>query len=459
MTSALDDVLTEIGHLLGARLSTSMAVREQHGTGEAYHETMPPDAVAFAHSVEEVQTIARICNAHGVPLIPYGAGTSLEGHVNAVRGGIALDLSEMNKVRDLNQEDLDCICEPGVTREALNSYLRDTGLFFSVDPGAEATIGGMAATRASGTNTVRYGTIRDNILALKVVLANGEVITTGCRARKSSAGYDLTRLFVGSEGTLGIIVELTLRLHGRPEAISSAICSFETLEDAVNSVIPIIQLGIPIAKIELLDDIQVAACNRYSGTDYPPKPTLFFEFHGSPSAVEEQSASVRDIALDCGGYDFHWATEVEARTRLWQARYDAFYASKNLIKGASVWSTDVCVPVSQLADCIAETRRDIEEADILAPILGHVGDGNFHVFFVLNPKDSAAHAKAKAVNEKLMARALSVQGTCTGEHGIGMGKIAVLEKELGAEAVNTMKVIKAALDPKGILNPGKIFSS
>ncbi len=450
-----DPVVRALRELLGDRLSTSAAVREQHGRAEAYHPSVPPEAVAFVESTAEVADIVKLCAAHRCPVIAFGTGTSLEGHVAALRGGLSIDLSRMNAVLEVNSDDLDCRVQAGVTRKQLNDYLRDTGLFFPIDPGADASLGGMAATRASGTNAVRYGTMRELVLGLTVVLADGRVVRTGGRARKSSAGYDLTRLLVGSEGTLGVITEVQLRLFGIPEAISAAVCSFPSLEGAVNSVILTIQMGIPVARIELLDEIQMDAINRYSGLDYPVQPTLFFEFHGSTRGVEEHAETVGGICAELGGSDFRWATRQEDRTRLWQARHDAYYACLALRPGAQGWATDVCVPISRLAECLLETRRDVDAAGLLAPIVGHVGDGNFHLVFVLDPEDKEEWDRAETVNKRMVERALAMDGTCTGEHGIGYGKIKYLDAEHG-EAVAVMRQVKSALDPDNIMNPGKI---
>jgi D-lactate dehydrogenase (cytochrome) len=443
--------------LLGERLSTSAAVREQHGKDESYHTPAAPDAVAFAESTEEIAAIVSLCAQHRVPVIPFGTGTSLEGHVAALHGGVCIDVSRMDQVIEVNPEDLDCRVQAGVTRKALNDYLRDTGLFFPIDPGADASLGGMTATRASGTNAVRYGTMRENVLGLTVVTADGRVIRTGGRARKSSAGYDLTRLFVGSEGTLGVIAEIQLKLYGIPEAISAAVCSFATLEGAVNAVIQTIQSGIPVARIELLDEVQMDAVNRYSKLDYPVQPTLFFEFHGSEAGVAEQTERVGEIAAEFGGGNFEWATRPEDRTRLWQARHDAYYAAIALRPGCKGWPTDVCVPISRLAECILETRKDIDERGIITPIVGHVGDGNFHLVFVVDPNNPEEMETARDVNQRMVIRALEMGGTCTGEHGIGYGKIEFLKAEHGMEAVSVMRQIKNALDPAGLMNPGKIL--
>ncbi|RDD61749.1 FAD-binding oxidoreductase [Ferruginivarius sediminum] len=447
--------LDELGALLGDRLSTSQALREQHGRDESYHPAHAPDAVVFATSTEEVAEIVRICARHRKPVIPFGTGTSLEGHVAALSGGVSLDLSRMNEVLEVNAEDLDCKVQAGVTRKQLNDYIRDTGLFFPIDPGADASLGGMAATGASGTNAVRYGTMRENVLGLTVVMADGSVVHTGGRARKSSAGYDLTRLMVGSEGTLGVITEVRLRLHGIPEAVSSAVCAFPTLEGAVDTAMMVIQSGIPVARMELLDEVQMDAVNRNSKLDYPVQPTIFFEFHGTEASAREQAEMTGEIARDNGGTDFRWATRPEERGKLWQARHDAFYAAIGLRPGAKGWPTDVCVPISRLAECVLETKRDIEETGLLAPIVGHVGDGNFHLVFVVDPDDKAEMEKAAALNDRLVERALRMEGTCTGEHGIGYGKMHLLEQEHG-DLLPAMAAIKRALDPLNIMNPGKI---
>jgi D-lactate dehydrogenase (cytochrome) len=452
---ARDAAIAELKALLGDRLSTAASVREQHGRDESYHASSPPDAVAFAQTTEEVSAIVKICARHKLPVIPYAAGTSLEGHVAALAGGITIDLMQMNKVLQVNAEDLDCRVEPGVTRKQLNEYLRDTGLFFPIDPGANASIGGMAATRASGTNAVRYGTMRENVLALTVVLADGRIIRTSKRARKSSAGYDLTRLFVGSEGTLGVITEITLRLYGIPAAISSAMCSFPSVKDAVDTVIQTIQSGIPIARIELADDVQMDAINKYSKLNQPVAPTLWLEFHGTEASVAEQAEMVQALAADHGGANFSWTTNPEERKKLWQARHDAAYANKALRVGAQVWATDVCVPISRLAECIVETQKDIAASFLPAPIVGHVGDGNFHLTLVLKPEDPKEVAEAERLNDRLVKRALAMEGTCTGEHGVGYGKLDFLIAEHG-EAVSVMRTIKQALDPDNIFNPGKI---
>lgn len=458
-TSRLSDdspLLKELQELLGERLSLAPAVREQHGKDESFHPPYSPTAVAFAHSTIEVSAIVKRCAHYQAPIIPFGTGTSLEGHVAALYGGICIDVSQMNAILKVNPEDLDCTVQAGVTRKQLNQHLRDTGLFFPIDPGADASLGGMTATRASGTNAVRYGTMRENVLSLTAVMADGKIIRTAKRSRKSSAGYDLTRLLVGSEGTLGVITEVSLRLYGIPEATAAAVCSFPSVEAAVNTVILTIQSGIPIARIELADSAQMAAFNLYSDLNYPELPHLFLEFHGSPSSVREQSQAVQDIAQEFGGTDFNWTVAQEDRNRLWQARHNAAYACKALKPGHKLWATDVCVPISRLAECIVETQQDIEQSTLTAPIVGHVGDGNFHLCILVDPDNSDHITRATELNNRLVARALAMEGTCTGEHGIGYGKIDFLKQELGA-AVETMAVIKKALDPANIMNPGKIL--
>ncbi|MBD9494456.1 MULTISPECIES: FAD-linked oxidase C-terminal domain-containing protein [unclassified Ensifer] len=441
----------------GDRFQTGEAIRAQHAHTTTYIPAQLPDGVLFAESAGDVRAIVQIAARHKVPLIPFGTGSSLEGHINAPHGGISVDLSRMNKVLEVNAEDLDCRVEPGITREELNTYLRDTGLFFPIDPGANASIGGMASTRASGTNAVRYGTMKDNVLALTVVTADGRQIRTAHRARKSSAGYDLTRLFVGAEGTLGIITSITLRLQGIPEVISGGVCPFPTIEDACNAVILTIQSGIPVARIELLDALQMKACNGYSGLSYQETPTLFVEFHGSPESVELQARQFGEIASEFGASDFLWTTNPEERARLWKARHNAYWAQKSLIPGAAILSTDVCVPISRLAECVAATQEDSAAHGLTAPIVGHAGDGNFHVGLLFDDKDPADVARAEAFVERLNARALAMDGTCTGEHGIGQGKMPFLEAELG-DALDLMRQIKRSLDPDNIFNPGKIFA-
>jgi len=451
-----DGLLNLLAQIVGAEnLSTAAAVREQHGRDESYHPSAPPDAVVYCTETDQVAAVVRACADRGVPVIPFGTGTSLEGHVAALNGGVCIDLSRMDKILAVNAEDMDVTVQAGVRRKALNDYLRDTGLFFPIDPGADASLGGMTATRASGTNAVRYGTMRENVLSLTVVMADGRVIRTARRARKSAAGYDLTRLFVGSEGTLGVITEITLRLYGIPEAVLAAVCPFPDLESAVNTVILTIQSGIPVARIELLDEAQMDAVNRYSKLDYAVKPTLFFEFHGSDAGVREQVENVKAIAGDFGADDFQWATRAEDRNKLWQARHDAYYAAIALRPGCRGIATDVCVPISKLAECILETRKDIDASGLCAPIVGHVGDGNFHIVFVVDPDNADEMKRAEAVNERMVMRAIALDGTCTGEHGVGYGKIDFLTAEHG-EALVAMRAVKQALDPRNIMNPGKI---
>src|SRR5277367_2404173 len=455
---AVDGVIAALAAQFGNRLVTSQAVREQHGNTVTWIPNQPPDAVVFPQTTEDVQQVVRLCAAARVPVIPFGVGTSLEGQVNAPRGGISLDFRDMNRVLAVHAEDLDCVIEPGITRKTLNEQLRDQGVFFPIDPGADASLGGMAATRASGTNAVRYGTMRDNVLALKVVLANGEVMSTARRAKKSSAGYDLTRLMVGSEGTLGVITELTLRLSGVPEAISSGVCPFPSVEAACNATILTIQSGIPVARIELLDALQVRASNAYSKLSLPETPVLFVEFHGSNASVAEQSERFGEIAKEFGGGPFDWATKAEDRSRLWQARHDAYWAQRGLRPNTQPLATDVCVPISRLAECLTATQRDIADSKLLAPIVGHVGDGNFHVGLLVDMNDEEEVTRVRAFLERLTERALAMDGTRTGEHGIGQGKMKYLPAEHGQPALEAMRAIKRALDPLDIMNPGKIFS-
>ncbi|WP_127598984.1 FAD-binding oxidoreductase [Nitratireductor alexandrii] len=450
-------VLGVLKQRFGERFQTGQAIREQHAHTTTYIPAQLPDGVVFVHSTPEVQEVVRLCATYRVPVIPFGTGTSLEGHVNAPGGGISLDLMGMDKIVSVNAEDLDCTIEPGVTREALNTYLRDTGLFFPIDPGANASLGGMASTRASGTNAVRYGTMRDNVLALTAVTADGQTVTTAKRAKKSSAGYDLTRLFIGAEGTLGIITSLTLRLQGIPQAMSGGVCPFPSVEAACEAVIATIQMGVPVARIELVNRLQMKAMIAYSKLDYPESPCLFLEFHGTESGVAEQAQLFGEIAAEHGGGPFIWTQVAEERTKLWKARHDAYWASLPLRPGARGLSTDVCVPISRLAECIAETERDIEAMGLVAPIVGHVGDGNFHVLVLMDPEDTREIAQAEAFVARLNERALAMEGTCTGEHGIGQGKAKFLELELGT-GVDVMRAIKKALDPQNILNPGKIFA-
>ncbi|WP_411341355.1 FAD-linked oxidase C-terminal domain-containing protein [Sphingopyxis sp. J-6] len=438
------------------RFQRGEAVLGQHGASETHFATVLPDAVVFAYSTEEVVALVKLCAAADIPIVPFGAGTSIEGNAAPIRGGISLDMSQMDRVLAVHAEDFDCVVQPGVRREELNVHLRDQGLFFPIDPGANATIGGMASTRASGTNAVRYGTMKDAVLSLEVVTPQGEVIRTARRARKSAAGYDLTRLYVGSEGTLGIITEVTLRLHPVPDTISAAVCSFDTLGGAVDTVVQSIQCAVPLARVEILDAKQMTAVNRWSKLDYPEAPTLFFEFHGSASHVAEQVETVKMLAEANGGGSFGWSNLPEERTKLWRARHEAYYAAVNMRAGAIGWATDVCVPMSRLAECIAETHADLEGASVPATILGHVGDGNFHVIFSIDPDAPAELDEVEAINAKLIERALAMDGTCTGEHGIGIGKQEWLVAELGG-AVEQMRVIKRAMDPQNLLNPGKIF--
>ncbi|TMC54306.1 MAG: FAD-binding protein [Chloroflexi bacterium] len=446
---------SELRAILGARLSFNEGDRAAHGREESYHRTLSPDMVGYPESTAEVAAIIRACARTATPVIPYGTGTSLEGHIAAVNGGLCLDTSRMNRVTEIRPADLDVTVQPGVTREALNKALAGHGLFFPVDPGADASLGGMAATRASGTTTVRYGSMRENVLNMEVVLADGRVIRTASRARKSSAGYDLTRLFVGSEGTLGVITELTLRVHGLPEAMSAAVCSFPALEQAVLCVASVIQLGVPVARAELLDEIYIDAVNRRSGLGLKTMSTILFEFHGSEGSVKHDAEEVAALARDFGAASVESATTQQDRNRLWRARHEAYYAGLALRPGSKGLVTDVCVPISSLARCIAETRADIEKTDLIAPILGHVGDGNFHVCFLLDPARADELEQAQAVNRRMVARAIEMGGTCSGEHGVGYGKAEFLAAEHG-EALNVMAALKKTLDPQGIMNPGKM---
>jgi D-lactate dehydrogenase (cytochrome) len=454
--ATIDAVVAELTALFGNRVGTSRAVREQHANTTTWVVGAPPDAVVFPQSVEDVQQVVRICARQRVPVIPFGAGTSFEGHVNAPLGGISVDLKDMNRVIEVHAEDFDCVVEPGVTRKQLNDHLRDQGLCFPVDPGADASLGGMASTRASGTTAVRYGTMRDNVLALKVVLPNGELVSTSRRARKSSAGYDLTRLIVGAEGTLGVVTELTLKLHPIPEATASGVCRLPTVKACCNAAIMAIQSGIPMARVELVDPMQIRVCNAYSKLSLPERPTLFVEFHGTEAGVAEQSERFGEIVRECGGGAFEWATKVEDRNRLWQARHDVFWAAKTYRAGAQVVVTDVCVPISRLAESVTATQEDIERSGLIAPIVGHLGDGNFHACVLVMMDDAGEVARARAFIQRLAERALAMEGTCTGEHGIGEGKKHLLVPEHGRAAVETMRAIKLALDPAGIMNPGKI---
>jgi D-lactate dehydrogenase (cytochrome) len=454
---AVEAAIGALAARFGNRLVTSQAVREQHGNILTWIANQPPDAVVFPQSTDDVQDVVRICVQHQVPVVPFGTGTSLEGHINAPFGGVTIDFRDMNRILAVHAEDLDCVVEPGVTRKQLNEYLRDQGLFFPIDPGADASIGGMSATRASGTNAVRYGTMKDNVLSLKVVLATGEIISTSRRAKKSSAGYDLTRLFVGSEGTLGVITEVTVRLHGIPEAISGGICPFPSVEAACNAAIATIQSGIPVARIELLDEVQVRASNAYSKLTLPETPMLFLEFHGTTAGVAEQSERFGEIATDLGGGPFAWTTNTEERSKLWQARHDAYWAAVALRPGTRPFATDVCVPLSRLAECVVETQRDIAACGMIAPIAGHVGDGNFHCSPLIDMDNPEEVAAARDFNARLVERALAMEGTCTGEHGVGQGKMKYLKAEHG-EALGVMRSIKHALDPNDLMNPGKIVA-
>ncbi|MEC5217424.1 D-lactate dehydrogenase (cytochrome) [Actimicrobium sp. GrIS 1.19] len=451
------DLLDRLRHLLGARLTTTDAMRAHHGRDESPYDPMPPDAVAFAHSTEEVAAIVRACSDHAIPVIAFGCGTSLEGHILALHGGVSIDLSQMRDIIALHAEDLTVTVQAGVTRKQLNDAIRTSGLFFPIDPGADASLGGMAATRASGTNAVRYGTMRENTLALTVVMADGRVIKTGTRARKSSAGYDLTRVLVGSEGTLGIITEVTVRLYPQPEAISAAVCSFDSTADAVNAVIQTIQLGVPVARVEFLDANSVRAINAHDHLALPEQPLLLFEFHGSTASVAEQATQVKDIVAEHHATGFDWATRPEDRSRLWAARHNAYFALLQMRPGCRAITTDCCVPISRLAECILHTRDDCEQHAMIYSIIGHVGDGNFHVLMMVDPDDAADVAKADGINARMVTRALGMEGTCTGEHGVGMHKMDFLIEEHGVDAIDAMRAIKHALDPKNIMNPGKIL--
>ncbi|MEM9146505.1 MAG: FAD-linked oxidase C-terminal domain-containing protein [Pseudomonadota bacterium] len=452
----IESAITALEPHFGARLSRAEAVRAEHGRDEAHHAPQPPDAVIWPATTEEVQRIAGTCSEHGCPIVPWGTGTSLEGHVIPVRGGITVDMGRMDQVLAINQEDMDVVVQPGVTRKRLNEELRATGLFFPVDPGADASLGGMAATRASGTCAVRYGTMREAVLALEVVLADGRAIRSGTRARKSSAGYDLTRLFVGSEGTLGLITELTLRLAGQPEAMSAATCAFHRLEGAVQTVIETIQMGIPVARIELLDPLTIRGFNQYAGYALEEKPTLFLEFHGSEASVAEQAELLGALASENGGIGFDWTTDPEERTRLWSARHNTYYAQQSLRPGAKGFITDACVPISRLAEAILETEADLSESPLLAPLVGHVGDGNFHLSILIDPEHPDELAEAERLAGRISERTLRLGGTVTGEHGIGLGKRKYMAAEHG-EGWQVMGAIKAALDPGGIMNPGKML--
>lgn len=458
MTTTLPQTLVAaLQRHFGNRFNQGESIRLQHGRDESVHAPQPPDGVVLVENTAEIVSVVRLCAEHGVPIIPYGVGSSVEGHVLAPRGGISLDLSAMNQVLAIHAEDGDAVVQPGVTRKQLNDALKGSGLFFPIDPGADASLGGMAATRASGTNAVRYGTMKDNVLATTTVLADGRLLRTGGRARKSSAGYDLTRLLVGSEGTLGIIAELTVRLHPIPEAISAAVCTFPSIDAAVQTVIHTIQLGVPVARIELLDTLSLTAINKFSKTTLSEAPTLFFEFHGTPASVEEQAQTVQSIASELGGANFAWATRPEDRTRLWQARHDAYFACLQLKPGCRCFPTDVCVPISRLAECIAETQDDIAQVSIPIALFGHVGDGNFHLVVLVDTDNAKEMEEAAWISQRVVERAIAMEGTCTGEHGIGLGKRKYLVAEHGDVAVDVMRAVKMALDPANLLNPGKVL--
>jgi D-lactate dehydrogenase (cytochrome) len=452
------DLLAALKAAFGERASTAEAVRAHHGRDESPFEPQLPDAVVFAQSTDEVRAAVKLCGRYDVPIIPYGNGSSLEGHLLAVVGGVSIDLSGMNRVLSIDADDLTATVEAGVSRKALNETLRDTGLFFPIDPGADASLGGMSATRASGTNAVRYGTMRENVLGLTVVLADGRVVKTGSRARKSSAGYDLTRLFVGSEGTLGVITEVTVRLYPQPEAVSAAVCAFPTMGEAVRTVIETIQLGVPIARAEFVDALAIRAINRHSNLTLAESPTLFLEFHGTDASVKEQAERVQEIASEHGGSGFAWATRPEERNRLWAARHNAFFAMLQLKPGCRAVTTDVCVPISRLAECVVETEHDLRASSLPCPIVGHVGDGNFHVAILIDPAKPAELIEAERLNRRIVERALRLGGTCTGEHGVGLHKMEFMLEEHGADAVDVMRSLKHALDPHNLMNPGKIFS-
>ncbi len=441
----------------GDHFSTAAAILERHGKDEAHHPGVPPDGVVFVQTTEEVVEVVNLCAAHDTPIIPYGTGTSLEGHINAIRGGISVDLSLMTAVLEVNEEDLDCRVQAGVTRKALNEELRATGLMFPIDPGADASLGGMTATRASGTNAVRYGTMKDNVLGLTAVLPNGDVVQTGGRAPKSSAGYDLTRLLVGSEGTLAIITEIQLKLYGQPDAVSAAVCAFPDIDAAANTAIMVKQMGIPVARMELVDGDSIRAVNEADQLSMQEKPHIFFEFHGTEDWVREQAMLTQEIATDLGGEDFHWSTKPEERNRLWNARHNMFYSVQRIRPGATAWPTDVCVPISRLAECINQTVEDVAKTNVIAPIVGHVGDGNFHLLYLFDEDDEKEIEQVNWINSRMIDRALAMGGTCTGEHGVGHGKMKYLEREHGSEAVAMMVAIKRALDPQNIMNPGKVL--
>ncbi len=450
-------MIAELKLAFGERFSMANAVRDHHGKDESPYPSMLPDAVIFAESTQEVVHVVQLCNTYKIPLIPYGAGSSLEGHILAIEGGITIDMTGMNKIISLNAEDLTVSVQPGLTRKQLNEQIRDTGLFFPIDPGADASLGGMAATRASGTNAVRYGTMRENVVSLTVVTALGKVVRTARRARKSSAGYDLTRIFVGSEGTLGIITEVTVKLYPQPEAVSAAVCNFPTVHDAVQCVIQTIQLGVPVARVELLDTSAVMASNRYSKLTLRETPLLLFEFHGSVAGVKEQAETVQELARDCGGLDFEWAERPEDRNRLWTARHNAYFAGLQLRPGCKASTTDVCVPISRLAECIDAATKELAAASFPSTIVGHVGDGNFHVLMLVDPDSEAEWAESEQINHRLVRQAIQADGTCTGEHGIGLHKMQFMAEEHGEDALDLMRALKHAFDPNNILNPGKVI--
>jgi D-lactate dehydrogenase (cytochrome) len=455
---APDALLDALARRFGAAFSAAAAVRDQHGRDESPYPMAAPDGVLFAESTQDVADAVRLCALHRTPVIAFGAGSSIEGHVLAVHGGITIDVSRMNALLAVHDEDLTATVQAGVTRKQLNAAIKDTGLFFPIDPGADATLGGMAATRASGTNAVRYGTMRENVVGLTVVTADGAIVRTARRAKKSSAGYDLTRMFVGSEGTLGLITEVTVRLYPQPESVAAAVCSFADVRSAIDTVIQVIQLGIPVARAELLDALTVTAVNRHSHTTLAEQPMLFLEFHGSEASVKDQAESVQQIASEQGGQAFEWALHPEDRSRLWNARHLAFFACLQLKPGCRAFTTDACVPISRLADCIAETLADVAGSSLPVPVFGHVGDGNFHCVILADPHSADEMAEAERLNQRVMRRALSMDGTCTGEHGIGLHKMALLHEELGDEAVGLMQALKRAWDPLDILNPGKVVA-
>ncbi len=452
-----EEMIAAFKQVFGNRFSMTQAQRDHHGKDESPYPSMLPDAVVFVESTEEVVQVVQLCNQYKIPLIPYGAGSSLEGHILAIEGGITIDMTAMNKIISLNAEDLTVSVQPGLTRKQLNEQIRDTGLFFPIDPGADASLGGMAATRASGTNAVRYGTMRENVVSLTVVTAQGKIVRTARRARKSSAGYDLTRIFVGSEGTLGVITEVTVKLYPQPEAVSAAVCNFPTVHDAVQCVIQTIQLGVPIARVELLDTSAVMASNKYSKLTLRETPLLLFEFHGSVAGVKEQAETVQELARDCGGMDFEWAERPEDRNRLWTARHNAYFAGLQLRPGCKASTTDVCVPISRLAECIDAATKELEAASFPSTIVGHVGDGNFHVLMLVDPNSQPEWEESERINHRLVRQAIQAEGTCTGEHGIGLHKMQFMAEEHGEDALDLMRALKHAFDPNNIMNPGKII--